>query len=515
MSNYSPQPRAYSYVRFSTPDQMAGDSLRRQTAAAAKWAKEREIDLDNSSFQDLGVSAFHGDNAETGMLREFLQAVEVGLVARGSYLLIENLDRLSRDRPRKATRLLEDICSAGITVVTLSDKREYSEEIIDNDPMAMMWAFMTAIRANEESTMKSRRLREAWKRKKELAAEERRPLTGRLPAWLSLSSDRSKIELMEDRVAVIRRIFEETLAGRGQHAVASLLTREGIETFGDGKRKAKVWQRSYIKKILENSAVIGTFVPHDTRKVKGRRVRDPLPAILNYFPAAIETELFDRVAAMRAGNSAPKVREGRELSNVLAGLAKCPRCGATMTRVNKGRKGGTPYLVCTTAKGGGGCDYRQVKLDGLEAVLREHVGTFVRDCPSRETLLEAERQQIEAQLDGIGHAMDNLVDALEQGVGNARVRARLSELETIRVELETRLSDVDDRIDRSGGHSVSLRLDRVVSALEDESSTIGEINAALREAFASCVIDYGLGEMAFYWKHSDTPTSVRYAWVTA
>lgn len=494
---------------------MAGDSLRRQTVAAAKWANEKQIELDNSSFQDLGVSAFHGDNAESGMLREFLEAVEAGLIARGSYLLIENLDRLSRDRPRRAVRLLEEICEAGIVVVTLSDKREYSEEVIDNDPMAMMWAFMTAIRANEESATKSRRLREAWKRKKELAASERRPLTSRLPAWLKLSADRSRIEVIEDRAAVINRIFNETLRGMGQHGVAALLTRDGVETFGDGRRQAKVWQRSYVKKVLENRAVIGTFVPHDTRKVKGRRVRDPLPPIEDYFPAVVDTELFERVAQMRAGSAAPKIREGREISNIFAGLAKCPCCGSTMTRVNKGRKGGTPYLVCTVAKGGGACAYRQVKLDGIEMLLREKVGEFIRDCPSRDAMLDTERSQIDGQIEAVGYAMDNLIEELEQGNGNARIRSRLSELETLRVELEVRQHEIEERIDKSGGHAINLRLDRLVYALESDGSTIGEINAALREAFSSCVVDYKTGHLEFHWKHSETPTSLLYAWVDA
>ncbi|TIP98178.1 MAG: recombinase family protein, partial [Mesorhizobium sp.] len=133
-------PKAYSYVRFSTPDQQKGDSLRRQTEAAARWASARGIELDNSSYQDLGVSAYAGDNAEVGMLGEFLGAVRDGTIESGSYLLIESLDRLSRDKARRAVRLLEDLCDSGIAVVTLADGKEYTKEALDNDPMGLMWA---------------------------------------------------------------------------------------------------------------------------------------------------------------------------------------------------------------------------------------------------------------------------------------------------------------------------------------------------------------------------------------
>ena len=46
MTNHLPnRPRAYSYVRFSTPEQMRGDSFRRQTEAAERYAAAHGLDL--------------------------------------------------------------------------------------------------------------------------------------------------------------------------------------------------------------------------------------------------------------------------------------------------------------------------------------------------------------------------------------------------------------------------------------------------------------------------------------
>lgn len=59
--------KAYSYVRFSTPEQMRGDSLRRQTEAAGRYAALHGLELDDKlTFRDLGVSAFRGTNEEDG-----------------------------------------------------------------------------------------------------------------------------------------------------------------------------------------------------------------------------------------------------------------------------------------------------------------------------------------------------------------------------------------------------------------------------------------------------------------
>jgi DNA invertase Pin-like site-specific DNA recombinase len=113
------QPKAYSYLRFSTPEQLKGDSLRRQTTLSAEYATARGMVLDTElNLRDLGVSAFRGDNAETGALSLFLDAIRKGIVPRGSYLLLESLDRLSRRVARKAVRYLEEIVEAGVTVVT-------------------------------------------------------------------------------------------------------------------------------------------------------------------------------------------------------------------------------------------------------------------------------------------------------------------------------------------------------------------------------------------------------------
>src|SRR6266566_5250023 len=121
------KPRAYSYIRFSTPEQAMGDSRRRQTEAAEKYATAHELVLDDKlTFHDLGVSAYKGANVETGQLGAFLEAVRTGLVKEGSYLLVESLDRISRKKARHAVRVLESLCDSGITVVTLSDGQEYT-----------------------------------------------------------------------------------------------------------------------------------------------------------------------------------------------------------------------------------------------------------------------------------------------------------------------------------------------------------------------------------------------------
>ena len=70
---------AYSYVRFSTPQQLKGDSLQRQLEASEQYVIENGLVLDETlNLRDLGISAFRGKNVERGALGAFIKAIESG-----------------------------------------------------------------------------------------------------------------------------------------------------------------------------------------------------------------------------------------------------------------------------------------------------------------------------------------------------------------------------------------------------------------------------------------------------
>ena len=82
---------AFSYLRFSSPQQAKGDSIRRQTEATADWCERHGVALDTSlSLRDEGVSAFRGkhrENPDVNGLGAFLAAVNGGRVPPGSFLV--------------------------------------------------------------------------------------------------------------------------------------------------------------------------------------------------------------------------------------------------------------------------------------------------------------------------------------------------------------------------------------------------------------------------------------------
>src|SRR5882672_1690702 len=115
-------PTAYSYLRFSSPQQANGDSIRRQTAARDVWlVTHPDVKLDTALVMtDAGRSGFRRKNWDTYALAQFVAHIKSGRVRPGSYLLVENLDRLSREDAGEATELFLSIVNKGVIIVQLA-----------------------------------------------------------------------------------------------------------------------------------------------------------------------------------------------------------------------------------------------------------------------------------------------------------------------------------------------------------------------------------------------------------
>ena len=172
-----PKPRAYSYIRMSTDAQLEGNSLDRQLEQSREYAAKLGLDLvETDQLRDIGISAFHGANVTDGELGGFLRAVRDQKVEPGSYLLVESLDRLSRQQPLKAFTVFSEIVSAGIKIVTLADQKTYTST---GDFSDLISSIVIMGRAHEESQIKSHRGRATWDNKRKNAAT--RKLTAPLP----------------------------------------------------------------------------------------------------------------------------------------------------------------------------------------------------------------------------------------------------------------------------------------------------------------------------------------------
>lgn len=428
---------AYSYLRMSRPEQMRGDSLRRQVAAAEAWAAARGIRIDET-ISDIGVSAYRGKNRTVGALGGFLRMVEDGRIAPGSFLIVESLDRLSREAVLETVPRFIDLINAGVVIVTLMDKQEYSKERLTADWTPLIVSIAVMARAHEESQTKATRVREAWDKKRAAAASK--PLTARVPAWLELRDGR--IEAIPGRAEIVRRIFRETSAGEGRRSIVRRLNDEKIPSF-QGKEKG--WRTSYIAKLLSNRAVTGEFQAY-LRDGAGRKAPEGEP-VPGYFPEIVSQLDFLRAGQARASRTAAPGRRGAHVTNLFIGLAKCV-CGASMQMENKGRPPkGQRYLACSDARRGVGCDnerrWRVEKVE--EAVLQALRRVELPGAPRMSSAAKDAIEVLEGKLATALKRRDNLLDLVEEGdeAAKARFRAVTKTVGELKAQVEAARQDLD------------------------------------------------------------------------
>jgi DNA invertase Pin-like site-specific DNA recombinase len=343
------------YIRWSSSEQGKGSSLERQRDDCRRFAEDSGWDVVAELIDD-GISAFKGEHASSGALGSFVRKVEDGLYPDGVILLCEKLDRLSRQEPGRVFMWMMNLTEAGVTVATVDGARRYSKGTFDM--ASILEVVVKAQLSHEESQKKSQRLGAAWAAKRRrLNAGEKFVMTRRAPGWLEVVGSPPTFVPVPERAAIVRRIFEETIAGLGKHHIARNLNLEAVPTFG----RADAWHASYIQKILRNPAVLGEL--HLGRKARGSPRQATGDVVLDYYPSVVDADLHRRAHLAMAERSRKFVGRGRRLVNLFSGLARCGACGSKMTFRGKGRKQradgrwvNEDYLICDGYQRGKGCD---------------------------------------------------------------------------------------------------------------------------------------------------------------
>lgn len=450
------QPIAYSYVRFSSPEQAKGDSFRRQTEQARLYCERNNLQLADFTLKDLGLSAYHGNHIKDGALGEFIEAVKSGKIPQGSYLLVESMDRLSREKISIAQARFLSLLELGINVVVLKGERIYTAESA-NDLGQIIYSLIEMSVAHEESEKKSMRLSAAQANKRKQARENKTPTGYRPPDWITTVKDTDsgslRYEPIPERVDVVRRIYHLNNSGMGAIAIARLLNAEQIPPWGRSKTG---WQTSYIKKILKARTVLGEYHPHKTEH--GKRVPDGEP-IAGFYPAIVDPKTF-RLAqlTMTGRDKRPGGIRKNRVNNLFTGLVKCKHCGNTMHFVDKGRppKGGQ-YLLCSLAKTGAthngvSCKRASIRYQETEDAILTIAATLnlKMETPSNKgevERLQSQLSEVHADLGTAEEAIVRITNAIAELPDSSGLIAKLEELEQQKREKKSEYQAIEKRID--------------------------------------------------------------------
>lgn len=468
--------KAYSYIRISSAEQRKGRGEERQLQAAREYASKHGLELDDS-LRDLGRSGFHGDHLKKGgHLGKFLDLVATGQIAIGSYLLVENLDRLSRQTPIDAQAQFIALLQAGIKIVTLTDGQVYER---GRDFTQMIISLTIMSRGHEESARKS------YNSKKNHDANRRDMLEGK-PRYMSGCVgwiDQTQIAGSKDckftlnaHAKTVQRIFELADQGVGALSIARILN----ETNTPGMKAVSTkWWETTVSRILKNETAIGTLQVNDTIDGKVVPMGDPIP---NYYPAAVSEELFWRVQRNRTKQSRTG-NKGTKYGNLFQTITRCAHCGGGLGLV-RSTKNDFQYYRCKRRYEDHNCTgpsslypYTQ-----LENAILDNVTDFYLDSQLGNNRNSVKREAI------VAHAaeIDAELSELEKRRKNAISMSELVDDDQDRAEYITRIRELRGLIEQKRGEASELH--KRIADLDDQSDKLNDVTdmiAAERQIWAS------------------------------
>lgn len=457
-------------IRFSTPTQERGSSRERQLEECCEFVRRMGWPEPQEIIEDLGVSAWKGDHLKSGNLGKWAKRVFAGEIPRGSVLVVENLDRLSRQKPRTTLRWMEDICDHGISIACVRGGKVYDAQNLEDNIMDIFDVLYQAKAANDYSETLSKRVAISYEKRREAARQDGTAIHSRGPAWLRSVGKRPSItwEPITERVTIVREILDLTCDGVPPWTIARMFNERGTPSFSGGP-----WERTYVVKIIRHPALEGDYVVG-----KGNNSTPTGEVLHGYYGEPVApVEVIAAARVMLASRRRGSGRNSGSITNLFGQRIRCGRCdGRMMTTGYESR-----YLVCFEANRGNGCThrttykYRPFEAAALDSLLplalddrffrqaersndltreiaeterairsRQSAVDFAFDLAQRTKSPTAERRFLEAEADltKLRASLDRLNQQLQVALGAANAQERLERVVAVRDALTHPQDDI-------------------------------------------------------------------------
>jgi len=504
-------PRVALYARYSTDNQ-----------SVASIEDQFRICREHAGREQWQVIGTYHDAAISGasvILRPGVQSL-LQDAQRGKFdiVLAEALDRVSRDQADVAT-LFKHLRFAGVQIVTLAEG-EISE-----------------LHVGLKGTMNALFL-------KDLSAKTHRGLRGRVEkgkagGGLCYGYDvvkrtdsegepvRGERKINEAEAVVVRRIFREFAAGKSPRAIATDLNRDGIpgpfgHSWGDTTIRGHACRGNG---VVNNELYSGVLVWNRQRFIKdpntGKRVSRPNPEAKWIRTEVaelriVDDELWQRVKLRQAelakqfeattigvrAARAERLNRLRRPGFLLSGLLICGCCGTRYGIVVNDRYGCLGHFrkgICDNGRTIRRDDIERRVLAGLtdKLVSPEAVAVAVRAYAEETNRQNHERRaQAEAgrrALEKIERSIKGIMDAIEDGMYQPAMKARMTELAHQKAVIEARLAesptDLPDVHPNIAEH-YRAKVTRLAETLAEPASN-GEAREDIRSLIGEVVITPG------------------------
>jgi hypothetical protein len=459
---------AFPLTRYSSGRQGKGDSTRRQEDWHREVCKQEGWQLDHRfNIVGKGESAFHGDNLKAS-LGAFLEAINADKVPRGSVLLAEELDRVTRQKRKKALPLVWSILEAGIDIRTKN--HHWTEDSIE-DLGQFIGLTVGLDSAHDYSRKLSQRIGAVWANwRAKVAAGEKVPVPGRVPPWLDWDDGKGRplgmawaarkeqgvkfcgYVLVPEAAEAVKRAFKLAAQGVGLRGIlAKLNGRDGGKPV-PGISHCPTWRMSSLAKLLNWRAVLGEMEDGTGTVHKG------------VFPAAVSEAEFYRARQALEGRKIGTRgvgRPGAGAVNLFPGLLRDARDGSLMHVINNKAEDSGRLIVSSAylrrERGAIRAPFLYSAFEGaVLSLLREVDPAEVlgqSDGPDEVLVLTGKLQAAEDNVAAVNAALDKYGESPEL---HARLAKRTAERDQAAAELAAARAKAAHPLSESWGEAQSL-----------------------------------------------------------
>ena len=457
--------KCYTYIRVSTAMQVEGYSLEAQKERLNKFAAYQGMEVARE-YCDAGKS---GKNI-TGR-PEFTQMLHDVADDRDgvSYILVFKLSRFGRNAA-DVLNSLQYIQDYGVNLICVEDGIDSSK-----DSGKLTITVLSAVAEIERENILVQTM-EGRKQK----AREGKWNGGLAPFGYCLDKDKGELVVDPDEAEIVRVIYDKFInTDMGADSIANYLNDHGYVKNRSRDFELGYFTRGLIMKVLDNPVYLGkiAYGKSTTEKVKGtrdqyRRVKQDKYLLADgKHDAIIDESTWEKARAKRKATGV-KWSKTHDLDHehLLAGILKCPICGASLAgtvrrkKYPSGKVNSTFYYRCLHRKrleNGEKCNFspslNQIDTDAeVIAVIHDMVHdekfeAFIRSRLDEKvdvSSFEAEREGLRTQLLQTTGAKDKLNQMLDRlDVTDKHYDRKYQDMQDRLDNLYDRISDLEEKIE--------------------------------------------------------------------
>ena len=359
------------YAHLSQEDALDGDSnsIVNQKAVLSKYAADNGF-TNPVFFIDDGVSGVTFDRPN---FNRMIAEIEAGNVAT---VIVKDMSRLGRDYLKVGYYTEIFFVERDVRYIAINDGVDSAKGDNDFTPFRNLFNDFYA----KDTSKKVRAIKKA----QGMAGEH---LTKPPYGYKVDPADKKKWIVDEEAAAVVKRIFDLCIAGKGPMQIAKILKADKILTVKAyyAKQKGKLlpdnpynWNENSIVGILERMDYCGHTVNFKSYS-KSHKLKKRIPTpkeqqaiFRDTHEAIVEEAVFERVQELRANKRRPTKAERQGL---FSGLVYCADCGSKLHFATcKSFNGSQDHYRCAKYKSNtGSCTAHFIREETLKAIVRQRI----------------------------------------------------------------------------------------------------------------------------------------------